>query len=93
MKLENTFNMQKFKFRTLRELNVGLTYGVDTMIASCALHNFCIHMCEIDKTYYIDVVNIKWWKLGVSEEVQFVDKEESRAREIYKLDMFNFKTG
>jgi hypothetical protein len=42
IKIENTFEQLKGRWQILRNLNVGLDYAVQTVIACCVLHNYCI---------------------------------------------------
>jgi hypothetical protein len=42
VKIENTFGQLKGRWQILKNLNVGLEYGVQTIIACCVLHNYCI---------------------------------------------------
>lgn len=44
VKIENTFGILTNKFR---ELNVDLPYASYTIIAYCALHNFCIDTGDV----------------------------------------------
>lgn len=41
VKIENTFGQLKGRFHILRNLNVGLQYAGQTIVACCVLHNFC----------------------------------------------------
>lgn len=59
VKIENAFDILKNKFRILRELNVFLPYAGYTIIACCALHNFCIGTGDVDNRDLRDDDNTK----------------------------------